>query len=406
MAQAGATGPSGAPGVPGALGAPGVPGAPGTNPAQLIPGQQNLAGAQQPGMPGQVQPIPGVTIPGMPGQIPGQAMPGRIPGQTGFPGQVGAFPGGRGAFPGQQLPGATGTNNGSSSSGGSSFGAVSNSFGGTSTGGGMPALPGQVVNNGQALPGQPGAPVNSQFGASPYATSPGMVGRAPGIPQAGTSATPPTSQAADMINRILTTPRPGGMPQGAQTLGGATLGGGIAGVASNAEGEGVMVYNEHTKYDEWEFVYDPAKQKQIPNPNATGAGGTPAQQMGTTPGANPGAGPSTGFGGNSGSSGGNSFGGGSSFGGGNSFGGSNSFGGGSRTDRWTGRHPAADHPADHPARAGAVSATTIEMPKSAAPGTVTEYLAAIDEPRRSEMTALHRMIARALPSLSPRSSTA
>ena len=139
-----------------------------------------------------------------------------------------------------------------------------------------------------------------------------------------------------MINRILTTPRPGGMPQGAQTLGGATLGGGIAGVASNAEGEGVMVYNEHTKYDEWEFVYDPAKQKQIPNPNATGAGrharattghdaGRESRELAT----------STGVGGNSGSSGGNSFGGGSSFGGGNSFGGSNSFGGGSSSGTGT-----------------------------------------------------------------------
>lgn len=41
------------------------------------------------------------------------------------------------------------------------------------------------------------------------------------------------------------------------------------------------------------------------------------------------------------------------------------------------------------------------MPKPAAPRTVTEYLAGIDEPRRSDMTALHDMITRALPHLAP-----
>jgi hypothetical protein len=67
------------------------------------------------------------------------------------------------------------------------------------------------------------------------------------------------------------------MPQ--QGMGGQTFGGGIAGVASTAEGEGVKVYNDRTLYQEWEFIFDPSKQKQIPNPNATGLGGTPAGNM-------------------------------------------------------------------------------------------------------------------------------
>jgi hypothetical protein len=58
------------------------------------------------------------------------------------------------------------------------------------------------------------------------------------------------------------------------------VGAGIAGVATTAEGEGVKVYNERTLYQEWEFIFDPAKQKQIPNPNAAGLGGTPAGQLG------------------------------------------------------------------------------------------------------------------------------
>jgi hypothetical protein len=82
-----------------------------------------------------------------------------------------------------------------------------------------------------------------------------------------------------MIRNILTTPRPGGMPQ--QGMGGQTFGGGIAGVASTAEGQSVKVYNDRSLYQEWEFIFDPAKQKQIPNPNALGAIGTPASSMGS-----------------------------------------------------------------------------------------------------------------------------
>jgi hypothetical protein len=104
----------------------------------------------------------------------------------------------------------------------------------------------------------------------------------PGFPQPGTT-TGQGNAAADMIRNILTTPRPGGMPQG--NTGGQSFGGGIAGVASTAEGEGVKVYNDRTLYQEWEFIFDPAKVKQVPNPNGGGLGGTPAGQMGTpTPG--------------------------------------------------------------------------------------------------------------------------
>jgi hypothetical protein len=38
---------------------------------------------------------------------------------------------------------------------------------------------------------------------------------------------------------------------------------GIAGVASNAEGKGIHVINDHTKYKEWEFVYDLKKDKSV-----------------------------------------------------------------------------------------------------------------------------------------------
>jgi hypothetical protein len=65
---------------------------------------------------------------------------------------------------------------------------------------------------------------------------------------------------------------------------GQTIGGGLAGVASTSDGEGVKVYNDRTLYAEWEFIFDLQKVKQIPNPNAQGAVGTPAGQMGNTQG--------------------------------------------------------------------------------------------------------------------------
>jgi hypothetical protein len=123
-----------------------------------------------------------------------------------------------------------------------------------------------------------------------------------GIPpqpgQAGFQSTPnsavvpgaPPASAANLINQILTTPRPGGLnglngngtdPSAAAPTGGAvstgltggtvgqtqpgmggqTIGGGIGGFASKFEQEGIKTYHEKTSYDEWEFVYDISKDK-------------------------------------------------------------------------------------------------------------------------------------------------
>ncbi len=72
--------------------------------------------------------------------------------------------------------------------------------------------------------------------------------------------------ATSIIQRLLTTPRPGGLAglQGAnQQLQGGMAGGGaaafqegIAGVASMVEDYGVMTYQGREMYNEWEFVYD------------------------------------------------------------------------------------------------------------------------------------------------------
>jgi hypothetical protein len=81
-----------------------------------------------------------------------------------------------------------------------------------------------------------------------------------------------------MINNILTSPRPGGLAGISAGGGSNVIGGGIAGVASTADAEGIMVYGDRTNYKEWEFIYDPTKFKAPPNPN-TGTVGTSAQSI-------------------------------------------------------------------------------------------------------------------------------
>ena len=184
-----------------------------------------------------------------------------------------------------------------------------------------PGLPGMIP---PGVPGSPGMPVNSQTGgvsAMPYSTAPGANGAPVGFMQPGqTAPTGPTS-AAGIIGQLLSSPRPGGPPMGtlpdgsSMTAGGAfggvqggafggtggiggtvgtpiggpitgslTIGGGIAGVASKMDQEGIMVYNDRTNYKEWEFIFDPSKWRPPANPLSSSVpAGTPASQMGSMP---------------------------------------------------------------------------------------------------------------------------
>jgi hypothetical protein len=181
-----------------------------------------------------------------------------------------------------------------------------------------------AVPGGTALPGQPGA--NPSVPA-PAAPNPGFPQGFPG--QQGNPGTPgqpnaPPAAAANLINQLLTTPRPGGLPgqpgaaapavdqfgnplpqtgngpfqpvpqAGGQTTAGLgtpvqaaapqgqVIGGGIAGVASKRDQEGIKVYNGRTDYKEWEFVYDISKDKSRAGAGLPGA--QPVQgQAPTTP---------------------------------------------------------------------------------------------------------------------------
>lgn len=281
------------------FGIPGVVQANGMPQLSALPG---AGGAFQPQFPGQQfpgqQPPPGTQVApgGFQPQFPGQQFPGQQP-----PPGTQVAPGGfQPQFPGQQLPGQQ--------------------------------FPGQQQGAGGATP-----PVGFQFGPNGQLI-PAPIGQpAPGsLPGAGTPGLPGGAGNAgiDVINRLLTTPRT--PPAGLGTPQNNAVGGGIAGVASTHTGASIKVYNERSKYEEWEFVYTPQQGGAGGIGGAAGAGGQAGGRggqggQGGAPGATGGrggqggtnpTGPGGGFGGGFGGSAPGGFGGGpGGFGGGPGVGG-------------------------------------------------------------------------------------
>jgi hypothetical protein len=110
------------------------------------------------------------------------------------------------------------------------------------------------------------------------------VSNVPGLPGSQNAANNPAQNtaAADMINRMMMGPRPGGMP--GQIQGSAGLNG-MAGVASTVDSDGLMLYGDRSNYKEWEFTYDPTKDRPRQDPRNMLVG----NQMGTPSNSTPGA---------------------------------------------------------------------------------------------------------------------
>lgn len=240
----------------------------GTDPSgqPVIPGQNQL-------LPTGASGAPGTTVPSTGGTPP--------TGVTGI--NAGNLP------PGLPVPPGLNNNNGTPPN-------PTGGLVGTNGLGGQPSNPTgqQGIYAGQTqLPGMPGNPANSQTGGvSPYQTSAGANGVPPGFPQPGTNVGAQPGQAnpaVGMINQILTSPRPGGLAgiQAANSGQPTTIGGGIAGFASTLDADSIMVYNDHSNYSQWEFVFDPTKFRKPAPPNG-GLVGTAVSQMGTMPTGGPG----------------------------------------------------------------------------------------------------------------------
>lgn len=274
-------------GMPGGVALPYDPSNP--NAQGGIPGQSPYPqGQPYPGQPYPPQGYPAQGgVPGVPGQaplpfqVPGQPSIGQYPGQNPYPGQPG-LPG-QNPYPGQ--PGFPGQNPYPGQSG----------LPGQNPYPGQPGFPGQ-----NPYPGQPGFP-----GQNPYPGQSGLPGQNP-YPQAGSGFNPnnipppggprtggpygPT-QLPDPVKKTIEgilTNNNRGTPIGTPGGTGVAGTGGIAGIASKAEGSGIKIYNEKSKYKEWEFLYEPQKDKsaQIASGGAGGnlpPGGQPGSDLNKTP---------------------------------------------------------------------------------------------------------------------------
>jgi hypothetical protein len=252
-----------------------------------LSGGQSPDGQQQPGMPGDQTPgQPGAAAnlpPGMPGAAGMPGMPG-MPGAPGAPGMPG-MPGSPQGMPtGQSAPGSQ-----------------------DQSGGYVTALPGlgssSTPQPSPAYPVQPNPNMPGFANTSGYQNTPNPQQGMPGLPSAPNGA---SNAATQMISDILTRPnlagyaavmraQQQGQPQvgGSPGMNGPGMGGimgsgmagaggtGMAGVASMAKLEGVMVYNDRSAYNEWEFIFDPAKVPPIPPKPGGGPGGAPANTVGT-----------------------------------------------------------------------------------------------------------------------------
>ena len=233
-----------------------------TIPGQSAPGA--YGGTGQPGYEGEVDPnnpnpSPYGIAPGQPGH-PGQA------GQPGAGGQrvTGQYPGYSRVLPGQ-VPPTAGQRARNQQRRAGAYG----------------TQPGTGYPRGAAGLNRPPSG-RAGFGGQGF----GSAGRQPTpgrrtSPPQGFVAPGMNQQAANVIGRLLTQPRPGGL-QGLRGRRGSTsaqaaFSKGIAGVASKVEDRGVMVYEGRENYNEWEFVYD---YRQDQGFGAAGAGvpGTMAGQ--------------------------------------------------------------------------------------------------------------------------------
>lgn len=243
------------------------------------------------------QPNPAVTGQnGVPPTIQGQLFPGSLPPPGGAPGQ-------NGQAPAAAVGGSTGMPAGINQPMQGQQGFPFPGAGQQQPGIGQQPFPGPqpFPNQQQPFPNQqqqgnmsqPGFPQNAQMGPQPMPQT-GQAGfnQGAGFPQGQGFQNQPSgpNAAAAVIMNQLTQPRPQGQPfPGAPP--GFQIGGGIAGVASTAEIEAIKIYNEREKYDEWEFVYDPKKDKRLAmQQRGLQGGGAQGNQPGRPLGGGPGGG--------------------------------------------------------------------------------------------------------------------
>jgi type II secretory pathway pseudopilin PulG len=119
-------------------------------------------------------------------------------------------------------------------------------------------------------------PSAGQASSSVFANNSGPASSANSLPTPGT---------VQNVFSPVTSGGTGGTGLNSSGTPGQTIGGGIAGIASKAGRPGIKIYKDHQKYNEWEFIYDYAKdttqgggQQQIPPTQPNGPAGVSGVQ--------------------------------------------------------------------------------------------------------------------------------
>lgn len=220
---------------------------------QQIPGQQ-IPG--QPGFSPGTTPIPGQQFP--PGTLPpGLQLPGMVPQQPGYPQQYQQQQYQQQQYQQQQQQGGSAMTQ--QGLGGSGSPMTQTGLGGSQFQTGPGGRPGFNPLQGVMQPGVANsqAPNQSAIQAINQQLTNPTAFRGGGF---GTPASPTGAPPNGLIN---------GMPQGAipgamGAMGAAGTGGpGIAGFASKYKAEGIKLIDERSKINEWEFIYDPRKDKRV-----------------------------------------------------------------------------------------------------------------------------------------------
>jgi hypothetical protein len=127
--------------------------------------------------------------------------------------------------------------------------------------------PGELAQPNPGGTDQTGQPLPSQNNGQP-----GMAQTSPGAGAQG-------ANSINAIRRMLTNPNAQAQVSGAGRF--RNTGGGLAGVASKAEGHTIKVINDQVDYSLWEFYYDPSKDVKQGLPGGAGMGGAPGSGANT-----------------------------------------------------------------------------------------------------------------------------
>ncbi len=144
-----------------------------------------------------------------------------------------------------------------------------------------PGAPGQVPGPGGFQPFTNPAAQNPAVGGQTFAPGPGGLfqpQQPQTQPQPSSAGNAPNAAVTAINDQLFRPNQPDGA--GAQNA----VGGGIAGVASTFDGPTIKIYRERSKYNEWEFVYNPlANQPKLPAGAANNPLGQPMGQPGQQP---------------------------------------------------------------------------------------------------------------------------